>query len=170
MSAQLRRLLIATWSLCIAVWFLLPGRNVHGDTRYEDLVTSCTTEAGVTVRLYKGREPEGDSVWFSVTSDAGLLKPQRQVLYARESPEFDALACAGNGARLTGGARIELLSQAQLESLRGEPRTYWRGARTGQGTQPRRMAQLGIAGLFGLISAAQFVALWRRRERSARAA
>jgi hypothetical protein len=168
MPAQLRRLLIATWALCLAVWFLLPGRNVHGDARFEELLTSCTTEAGVTVRLYKGREPEGEAVWISVTSEGGFARPQRQVLYALEAPLLDTLACTGNGARLTGGPRIELLSQAQLESLRGEPRTYWRGARTGQGTQPRRMAQLGIAGVFALIGAAQLVALWRRRERRGR--
>lgn len=106
------------WLLVIAVWIVLPGRNIYGNPWMEELVDSCTTSDGTKVRLYVG---SGflTAFWYSVTTEAGLFSLERQILQSTAALNCTSLPVpTGNSASRRKQARLSSRSPNCLRSGR----------------------------------------------------
>ncbi len=117
------RVVASVWLLIVAVWIALPGRNTYGNPWMEELVDSCTTTDGTKVRLYVGRGFL-TAFWYSVTTEAGFLSLERQILHVYSGPELHTLACADRQLSITAETGPIVIPESELPALRKSPRNY----------------------------------------------
>lgn len=121
------RALPVVW-LAVAACCWPTGRNpAGGNPDQETLLTTCAT-GGWQVRLYEGDGGATTAYWSTVTVERPG-RPERQVFFAYADPLVDALVCDDAGVELrAGGALVRELAVGELEALRSQPISLWRGA------------------------------------------
>jgi len=117
------KLAIAAILLALSIWTALPSRNAFGNPSMEELVSSCLTASGTTVRLYVGSGTL-TAFWYSVTADPGLLSREKQILFSYDGPELFGVSCANAQIRVTSSNGPIVLDESNLSALRESPRNY----------------------------------------------
>ena len=104
------------------------GRNVFGDPKYDELLSKCQTDAGVTIALYinlGGGAAVGTS--WSITSEQKPQVPERQILYSDYKPAFKAIRCSSDGFDLDTSTGTRHFSVNDIGPLRTKPQMLREG-------------------------------------------
>ena len=121
------RIFLSAALLAAGVFLSYPERNLYGSPSWEELTQTCTTPDGTTVRLYVGNAGATTSFWYSVTTGAGFLSLEKQVMYAYGSPKLSAITCARNLITIFSPEQEFSFTEAELLVLRDTPRAYSQG-------------------------------------------
>jgi hypothetical protein len=163
--------LSAAAAIALAVWLAWPSRNVHGNPLQEKLLSQCVTANGMTVRLYEGNGGATTAYWYTVTTQGGVLDPERQVLFTYASPALESVACAGSGIRVAGELRTFSFPEVQIRALRDQPLALWRGVeKSGVTVQPMTITRYVLAAALSVVALVLLVLARRRPAAEADAA
>jgi hypothetical protein len=154
---------VATGLLLLACWLAWPSRNVYGNPSSEHIISQCKADSGLLVRLYEGNGNATVANWYSVTTELGLLKPERQVLFAYSSPIIRSVACESGAIQIRSDSSALSYSETSMLARRGTPQAFWRGKES-NGTQPLITATQILAVVIGVAA----VMLFARGHRRAR--